>query len=624
MAGEAEKLLFPCVVISPGKRWLSYVQLNILVSNTKLLNYGMSGSRYVTMTFSETLNNGFLWLWYNIGGVHDLSVIPVETPSMNSKVPLLSPALRKSGPEGLEKIANPGYESEISKEIWETLTFDECIGIWSLMLTFGIYWESPLIACWFRKLFHRKDFPTYSHPKAAKYLSILDEIFTMLPMYHLPISKIKKGYLEPNFMDRLYLGLRGDNPLPPSFRWTLPYGIRDVKWTKEDWLGELSDIEGVYGTLHVLIASPKMAVFGFRSPILYRIPYDSITNNEVVLSNGLIISFRLGGFFLFDGKNNVPVNATFYRWESKHEGDELDMSKFIPDDNNGATNWILSIPRHPAVDNGETTFLIGSERKERKGYLYTMATRSATIHGAVSWSGALASTKTAEGEPIVLLPSFSPETLLTLDIVWLYLNGLEINMSVQDNHPTEEEFKVILSCWDIISWLGIPLNSNFVERYLRFLVATVEYHDMKESVGSVVALLLSMPRSVLNKMRINFDIVHKSSPPSSALGYIDKAFSRIYYPSAPGNIFAAGYGDLKIVEMKDVKGGDIVLIWGVRGSQELLSKELYEYPLHLPVARVTGNIFAERNIAIHFDTGNVSDMEGRHLRRPTGIMYLRR
>lgn len=567
-----ERLLTPCVVKYKDTAVKTYLHLNAFLNSVRSGWTGMGftyfslherevrSAPYITISLSSPIDSSFLWLFFNIGGVSDLSSIPTEDNTIHFDTPRLSPAFVIAGVDKREKIIQPKVTTETSDRIWETMTFHQKLSVWGHIKALGVKEESSLIAYWFRELFSATD--VGNSPLWGS--EIIKEILSTIPTHHHPMPRIRKNRpITSTRIDKLCPFLA----VPLSM--TAIVGKFDTitkewKWVRDDYgrryaLVQIDDVTEMWPVERLSNAAMvELSIEGKEDP---ETGHESSNFDMMIMyeEERWTILNRAGSERV--RRTVIPPPIFFIPtvgWENIPRL-YLEERFTLSMDEGGTPIDDLRFQHYQ----GETTFFVGSENN-RNGYLYTMMSLSPTVRAIVEM-------ETGEGK--------SSMTVMTERTISPYFSILWDYMSMGKNAFTEdvyipepeddESFSKYLTLWKDISYFGIPVNTPFVEGYLKAVLSAVYRYLLNDdsTIQIIVAMLKEIPRDVF--LRVNAPIIHTSEYlKQGKLGYIDLVLSSIFKPYIPHIVTTYPYSTYKIIPRGEATEGDIVVFWNRAGRSE--------------------------------------------------------
>lgn len=656
-----QRLLTPCVVKYKDTATKTYLHLNAFLNSitegrnmmAERTYFGYSElavrvTPYITLTLSSPIDNSFTWLFYNIGGIPDPSSIPTEDNTIHFDTPRLSPAFVIAGVDRREKVTQPTVMSKTSDKIWETMSFHQKLSVWDHMKALSINRNSSLVAYWFRELFSATD--VGNSPLWGG--EIIKEIVSTIPTYHFPMPRIRKNLpVRSTHIDKLcppiYTHLKIPISMMPIVK-VFDTLTEDGKWESgldlqhsaliqiSSDITELWPIDGVYYRPETGI-EVALSIPGDRDPETDD-QADSFDMSIICKDDRWTIRKRYSDdrqrsidegkvipppIFLAPKTDDIP---------SLYLGEE-----FIPSMKEGSIyldSFITDKVAHffflGSSYKGETTFIVGSRKDKRNGYLYTMMALSPTIRAIVEVTGerkdemAPKRRGISDSIPLMTERDISPY----FSILWDYIStgknvfSKDVYISKPDN---DEKFSEYFTLWKDISYFGIPVNTPFVEGYLRVILSAVYRYLLNDdnTIKAIVTILKEIPRDLF--LRVNAPIMHTSEYlKQGRLGYFDLVLSTVFKPYIPHIITTYPYSTYKLTPKEEARKGDIVVFWNRFGREERLSTTH-----RIQFVSIDGVIHCHRqyDIAYIFSPNNSYEINtgvgGGDSDRMTGITVLR-
>ena len=588
-----QRLLKPCVVKYKDTATKAYLHLNAFLNSVVesrraygseyYLTYSESAMRtapYIIFTLSSPIDSSFTWLLFNIGGVPDATAIPTEDNTIHFNTPRLSPAFIIAGVDKREKVTQPNVTSEVSDEIWKTMTFHQKLMVWSHIKALRVNTTSSLIGYWFRELFSSPDVgdsPLWGG-------EIIREIITTIPTYHIPMPRIRKNLpIRSTRIDKLGSFLK------------VPLSMAPI-------IGEFVEVTGDYkferGSLFVIIQInditelwPVVRLFN-RDRNKLEIELGIVGDNDPEVDDqsdsfDMEIESKNGRWTITkrysdDRQRETDIGMylpppVFFRPRTTWDGiSSLYLrEEFTPSMITGviSLNSVVSdidsrFHNAGRIHRGDTSFIVGNEKDVRNGYFYTMMALSPTVRAIVQMALTVGETSSI---PLMTERAISPYFSLLWEYISLGKNAFVegVNISKPSN---DEEFLEYISLWKDIAYFGIPIDTPFVEGYLKVILSAAYRYLLNDddTIKAIVTILKEIPRDVF--LRVNAPIIHTSEYlKQGRLGYFDIILSTIFKPYIPHIVTTYPYSMYKVIPRGEAKVGDIVVFWNRAGRDERIS-----------------------------------------------------
>lgn len=589
--------LLPCVIRNGDVSYKSYVNHKTLISYTSILET-KEKPRYLIIDLYSPINNSFLWLWFNIGGVADPDSLPTSDNTIYYETDLISPAfVASTGIGKTESLQQMPLTNPESNKIWEKMSFQERLDVWYYIEGLVVKIDISLIAWWFRNLFKSSDFPDFRHEKARQYRKIIQKIVEKMPSYHIPLPKISKDKpIRCNRIDRLYYGLLDPvlwiETIPICMYPILNRSVSIVSWDERVRTGKFFNLPDEKNILALAWYHGRSAeLWKVRSQIFEEMYTLKLYAPKAVDSDlrdpEVEVSWNDGKWVVDSSeryKEGSTLHLSFYSGnftrdiEFDNVYDLYKRVKFTPSPSATERHINRHINRYRLVSDGDVKFVLGG-KVPLSGRLYTMISRSPMVRAIVESHPPKTGMEERETIPVYRILEEIGISTEFIGPVWSYLSG-DDSMSEHGSHfeePTPQTFNDILGIWRLASYFAIPIDSPFMVGYIRGILEMTYNHLLNKPayLAKIVSILKDIPRSLLSYplQGLNTSILHRSevSKSHSQLGYVDQILSSLYKPGIPPIISTRPYNDYKRVEWKDAEEEDLVILWNEMGRSDIIS-----------------------------------------------------